>query len=417
MNDITATFFMTITQQGSQIDVVLNANILSYTTDPAYYNEYGMAGVPEAGGMYIEFTGIVSSTSFSADEVGSQLTQEHLTGTFTSGIITATLTGTAETTNTNGIVVTRTSSAPTTVPTNPSTTNQPSRYFNSVASTKGQAQNVNTNTLLSSGQLASGTEVKTGSDGIVAFEAPNQGGTVYLGSNSDAGWVGLTSEIAPDNGIQYMIYPPVTGGTIFPNGNDQLNDLKYSIPLDIAIAVLVFSHPLGQAAAIGLFVEGGAFLLPNGVAYVKENVSHLIAVPQGALAGDGTEYTVNVASNGTTTVQVISGSVIFMDPSSNNIITINTNQQLTLPPASQVGFTNQDLQSDVSSFNSASVNQWWAQATTANTISVMGIPINTFFLIFIVLAILFVVAGIANFVRARAKKSKVKQSSISESSS
>ena len=147
----------------------------------------------------------------------------------------------------------------------------------------------------------------------MAFETPNQGGTVYLGANSDAGWVGLTSEPAPDNGITYMIYPPTSSGTIFPNGAEQLTEMKYSVPLDIALAVLVFSHPLGEAAAIGLFVEGGAFLIPNGVAYVKETVSHLIVVPQGAFAGENTEYTVNVFSNGTTLIQVFDGPVIFMD--------------------------------------------------------------------------------------------------------
>ena len=130
-------------------------------------------------------------------------------------------------------------------------------------------------TPLTSGQIVSGTEIQTGADGIVAFEPPNQGGTVYLGANSDAGWVGLTSQPAPDSTIQYMIYPPVTSGVIFPNGNEQLNDLKYSIPLDILIAVFVFSHPVGQAIAVGIFVEGGAFLIPNGAAYVKETVSHL----------------------------------------------------------------------------------------------------------------------------------------------
>lgn len=109
MNDVTATFAMDITQKGSQITITLYLNPSKWVTDNTYWQTYGISGVPPVGGGSIEFTGTVSSSSFSADEQGSQLTQEHLAGTFTSDIITATLTGTSETTDQNGIVVTQTS--------------------------------------------------------------------------------------------------------------------------------------------------------------------------------------------------------------------------------------------------------------------------------------------------------------------
>jgi hypothetical protein len=330
------------------------------------------------------------------------------------------LSGTAEQTDQNGIVVTLTSSssptsAPTQAPTSaPSTTSQPlaSRYYGGISSVK-EATNANTNTPLSTGQIESGTEIQTGSNGIVAFEPPNQGGTVYLGANSDAGWVGMTSEPAPDNGITYMIYPPVSSGVIFPNGPEQLSDLKYSIPLDFLIAVLVFSHPLGEAAAVALFVEGGAFLIPNGVAYVKETVSHLIAVPQGALAGENTEYAVNVFSNGTTLVQVIDGPVIFMDPLTNNTVTVNTNQALTLPPAQASGFTEADLQSYVSTLNSASVNQWWNQGTTS-AFSLANLTSQPVIIAIIAVAIIIAVAAIGSSVMR--KRRVIRQIHESESS-
>ncbi len=291
--DVTGTFEMDISQDGSQITIALYLNPISWVVDSAYSQEYpGTTGAPPVAGE-IDFSGTVSSSSFTADETGSQLTSEQLTGTFTTSIITATLSGTAETTDQNGIVVTQTSSAtagPTLNPTTtPTSTNEPlnSRYYGNIASIKGQVwtPTASGNTPLSTGQTVSGTEIATGNNGIVAFETPNQGGTVYLGANSDGGWVGLTSEPAPDNGITYMIYPQISGGTIFPNGAEQLNEMKYTVPLDVALAMLVFSEPLGQAAAIGLFIEGGAFVIPNGVAYVKETVSHLIVVPQGAVAG------------------------------------------------------------------------------------------------------------------------------------
>jgi hypothetical protein len=299
----------------------------------------------------------------------------------------------------------------------PSPTNPPmaARYYSDVASVKGQAWAVsnNGNSALTSGQIASGSEIQTGSDGIVGFEPPNQGGEVYLGANSIAGFVGLTSEPAPDNGIQYMIYPPVASGVIFPNGMEQLSEMKYSIPLDVAFAVLLFSEPLGQAAAIGLFIEGGAFLIPNGVAYVKETVSHLIAVPQGALAGENTEYTVNVSSDGTTTVQVLDGPVYFMDPVSNNTVTVNTNQVLTLPPAQANGFTAQELQSDVSALNPASVDHWWTQGA-ANAFSLNGLMSQT--AIIAIVAVVVVIAVVAIVASVARKRRVIRQIHESESS-
>lgn len=287
------------------------------------------------------------------------------------------------------------------------------RYYGSVASVKGQASISESggNTALSTGQIASGTEIQTGDNGIVGFEPPNQGGEVYLGSGSDAGWVGLTSEPAPDNGIQYIVYPPVSSGNIFPNGGEQLLEMTGTVPLDVAISVLFFSEPLGQAAAIGLIIEGGAFLIPNGVAYVKETISHLIVVPQGAIVGENTEYTVNVTADGTTTVQVIDGPVVFMDPVSNNTIEVESNQVLTLPPAQQGGFSAQELQSDVSALSSTQVNQWWQQQSTS-AVSMNGFTSQ--FMIIAIVAVAVVIAVAAVVASTMRKRRVIKQIHASE---
>ncbi|HUK85575.1 MAG TPA: hypothetical protein VLU95_06920 [Candidatus Acidoferrum sp.] len=412
MNDITATFAMDITQQGSQITIILYLNPSKWVTDNAYWQTYGISGVPPVGGGSIEFAGTVSSSSFSADEQGSQLTQEHLAGTFTSDIITATLTGTSETTDQNGIVVTRTSSttsAPTQNPaSSPTTTGQPlaSRFYGNIGSIKGSAysKTANGNALLSSGQIPTGTEILTGDNGIIGFNPPNQGGTVYLGGNSVAGWVSLTSEPAPDSQISYLVYPPVSTGIIFPNGYSEFKDMLISMPIDATIAVAVFSEAILPAAAVALVVEGGAFLIPNGIAYVKETISHLIVVPQGALAGENTEYTVNVSSS-ETVVQVIDGPVVFIDPITNNTVTVQTNQVLSLPTGQQGGFTKQDLQNDVSTFNPSSLNQWWTQTTNDSLLN--GVTNEPMILaIIIVVIVVAIVAAISTVAKRRKKELK-----------
>jgi len=355
--------------------------------------------------MSIEFQGTASSSSFSASEVGSQLTQAQLSGTFTSDIITATLSGTSETTNQNGILVHLVSSSPTSTAALTSSGALAPRYYNRVATSKGQAWSVggNGNTPVAIGQMVSGTEIQTGSDGVVGFKAPNQGGAVYLGPNSDGGWVGLTSEPAPDNGIQYMIYPRIESGSIFPNGGEQLSELKISVPLDVAMAVLIFSEPLGQALAVGTIIEGGAFLIPNGIAYVKETVSHLLVVPQGAVIGGGTEYTVKVAQGGSTTIEVMSGPVYFLDPASNNTITVASNQELTLPRAQAGGFTKSELQSYITGADTSSINHWWSQDSTSGSLS--GGPISLSMLITIVgiIVVVVVLVVIASLSRNKAR--------------
>ncbi len=416
MNDVTATFRMDITQQGSQIGIILSSNILSYHTDSAYYNTYGFEGVPEAGGMSIEFVGTVSSSSFSADEQGSQLTQEHLSGTFTTDIITATLTGTSETTDQNGIVVTRTSSptaAPTQAPTSNPTSHPTSRLFGNIGAVKGQANIINPNggeTAAVSGQIGSGTQILTGDNSIVSFTLPNQGGTVYLGSNSEAGWVALTSQPAPDNGIVYSVYPPSVAKST--NWREGFLDMVISMNLEAIIAVGLFSEAWGTAAAVAVVVEGGVYMLHHGNAYIKETVSHMVDIAQGTLVGLRTEYAVNVLPDGTATVQVFSGPVVFIDPITNNTVTVSTGQMLTLPPKQQSGFTKQELQNDVSTFNSDSVNQWWTQASQSSTNSFIDQPVIVMAL---VIAIVLGISLPASAISKRRKKDRTSQTNQSSS--
>ena len=82
--------------------------------------------------------------------------------------------------------------------------------------------------------------------------------------------------------------------------------------------------------------------------------------------GDGTEYVVTV-SNESTTIQVIDGSVIFIDQYTNSTITVAANQVLTLPSGVPTGFSTQDLQSKISAFDASSVNQWWVQTAATAT--------------------------------------------------
>lgn len=423
MDDVTATFAMDITQQGSQITIILYLNPISYTTDSAYWNEYGFGGVPPVGGGAIEFVGTVSSSSFTADEQGSQLGQEHLVGTFTTDIITATLSGDFETTDANGIVVTRTSSPtaspfptynfPTSSPSASPTQFQPTAdNLGSVSLVRGSAWFTNTGTdkpITSQSQIGTGTEIRTGSETIVGFSYPDQGGEVYLGQNTVAGWIYVQQETASDGQPTFKVVPPSPTYVPFEEegGESGMGPLfLVTLPIEVAVGVLVFGHAL-PAAIVGAIIVEGVLLLPEGIAYIRERVSQdgtyaarPVITPQGEFEGANTEYVVNVSSAGTV-VQVIDGPVLYIDPITNNTITVQTNEKLTLSSGAQNGFSQQELQSSISTFDPASVDQWWTQTTPDTSNGLLDQPI---ILVVLVVAIALVIAACVVTVAKRKKR-------------
>ena len=250
MNDVTVTYTMIITQSGNSINIVLNVDESSWVTDSAYWNEYGMSGVPPVGFNQIVLSGTVSSASFTADELGASTgNAEHLAGTFTTDIITATLTGPYETSDTNGLIVLRSGSSatlppnasPTPVPT-PAPALPTSDNLGSVSLVQGSAWFAETGAaLITQSQIGTGAEIQTGNDSntIVGFSYPDQGGTVYLGANSDAGWVYLEPQTDPITGnISYAVVPPPSGSFQYSEGIDpcEVGQAGASLAAEVGLA-------------------------------------------------------------------------------------------------------------------------------------------------------------------------------------
>lgn len=436
MNDVQVTYSMIITQSGNSLNIVLNINELSSTTDQAYLNEYGYAGVPIVGFNQIGFTGTVSGASFTADEIGSSTgNAEHIAGTFTTDIITATLTGNSETTDTNGIIVLRSGSSatlPPTVTSAPTATPIPvpalptADNLASVSKVKGSVSFADSGAAVTTqSSIGTGAEIKTGNDGIIGFDYPDQGGTVYLGVNSDAGWVYPQPQTDYTTGkITYSIVPsPTTGSVPFETGleGEEFGQVLVTLPIEIGVGMLILGETL-PIALTGAAVVEGTLLLGTGIAYVHEQLSpqegtcdvRPIQVPQGMVMGDGTDYVVTVSS-GSTIIQVIDGSVIFVDQYTNSSITLIANQMLSLPSGVSAGFSVQDLQSDVSTFDASALNQWWNQPTTTSTPAIIATatpttnPVNgaTSFLsspVFFAAIILVIIIVVVAFLSATRRK-------------
>jgi hypothetical protein len=406
MNDLTATFAMDITQQGSQITIILYLNPTSWVTDNAYWQEYQMSGVPPVGGGSIEFVGTVSSSSFTADEQGSQLVQEHLAGTFTTDIITATLTGTGETTDQNGIVVTRTSS-PTSTPTlSPTSTPTPNNW-GSVALVKGPAWYTNTGVnepITSQSQIGTGTEVLTGNNAIIGIMSND--GTLQLWENSAMVWVGVEQQSSSNQQVSLKTVqpPPVPTDAIMSSWEGEGLIDEGLGPLGLFIGG---TSSLVESSAKPIVVDGLIFLLEGAGHFVSSSNSqdetyHVepIVVPQGYLVPfPDPEFTVNV-SNETTIVQVLNGSVAYLDPVTSNSVIIGPNQTLTLP--NQQGFSQQELNADISPSNPNSINQWWTQTTAANS-PLNGLIDQPLMLVLVVVLIVAIVAAIVAISRRKGR--------------
>jgi hypothetical protein len=221
---------------------------------------------------------------------------------------------------------------------------------------------------------------------------------------------------------------PTTGTVPFETGleADEFGQIGLTLPIEIAFGMLIIGETLPMALTGAAVVEG-TLLLGTGIAYIHEQMSpqegtldvRPIQVPQGLVMGAGTDYVVTV-SNGATTIQVIDGSVIFVDQYTNSSITVGANQVLTLPAGVKTGFSTAELQSDVSAFDASSINQWWLQTkptatpmtvvtaapTTNSENGTSGFLSNPTYLAAIFLAIIIVIVVVVVVVRTKKRKPK-----------
>ena len=210
-----------------------------------------------------------------------------------------------------------------------------------------------------------------------------------MGANSDAAWVYLEPQTdALTGNISYTVPPPPTGSFSFSEGieADEFGQAGLSLAAEVGVGLAIMAVTGAPITLGGAVVVEGTLLLGSGIAYINEQLSpqegtydvRPIEVPQGLVIGSGTDYVVTVSS-GSTTIQVMDGSVIFVDQYTNSSVTVDANQMLTLPSGVQAGFSTQELQSDVSAFDASSINQWWVQtvATASPTIAPTIAPTAT----------------------------------------
>jgi len=271
----------------------------------------------------------------------------------------------------------------------------------------GQRTQITTQT-----QAQSRAIFETSHNSMLQVSLPNGNSYVDLNSDSRIQFVGIQ-----DNRSEGTLH--LTEVPLPPPGNCTFDDEGLVDEGLGPLAWLLGGIAAYKEGASPLIVEGILFLAEGGVHILEEHfptethhAAQLLGISQGFIVPNGTEYSVIITGQGTQ-IDVIDGSVIFLDPITNNAITVLANQRLTLPQPNANGFTLQSLQNSVSTVNPNSIDQWWntpvapTVTPTANP-DVKPVLSGQLLIVVIVVALVAIIAVTATVIITR-KRQRAKQ--------
>lgn len=172
---------------------------------------------------------------------------------------------------------------------------------------------------------------------------------------------------------------------------------------------------LAPASGFRIWDEGGAiFGLMAGRARVITKKRLEVRTPAAVVAVRGTEFTVNVDKDGTTTVTVLQGSVEVRDLASNASVSLEPSQGITIPKVPG-GLQQQDMLGRVTTVTPGLIERWWEDLPTTSDVStpiVIDLPfgftvIDSPFTIVVVVLVIVVVLTFANILWRRRGRRQV----------
>jgi len=133
-----------------------------------------------------------------------------------------------------------------------------------------------------------------------------------------------------------------------------------------------------------------------------------VRTPRFAMSIRGTEFTVNVDEDGTTTVTVLEGTVVVRDLTSNVGMTLPRNQMVVLPSI-QGGLTQQDMFGGVKVVWPESIDRWWEKdlAATEEQPAPASPGIGIAVIVIVIVAVIVMVLIFALLLRRRHGRKRV----------
>jgi hypothetical protein len=90
----------------------------------------------------------------------------------------------------------------------------------------------------------------------------------------------------------------------------------------------------------------------------KDFGKSIVVTPTTVVVPVATEFTIQVASDGATTLTVLDGAAIAMDLKSKKSVIVKANQKLTVPKTA-AGLGTAELQKNLTIIDPASLDRWW----------------------------------------------------------
>ena len=215
------------------------------------------------------------------------------------------------------------------------------------------------NLMTGNSSIEVGTKIRT-TDSPVDITMPHASGVANLKPNSELHFIGIQQETTSSGSLHLTAVP--LPDWVHMSKYDEEGLVNEGLG---PLSILLGNAPGPNTPAIPMF-----YFLYQGAVYVNDNldiplpdwayeedqnpVTVPVAIPDGVVVPKGTAYSISVAADGSSVIEVSDGSVIFLDPITANKVTVSANQRLTLSAPTQNGFTTQQLQNAVSS-NSSSV--------------------------------------------------------------
>lgn len=229
-------------------------------------------------------------------------------------------------------------------------------------------------------EFRAGDVIHTGGDGSVAIGSKDS--TIKFGKDTVVEFIGLPFDPVPSRRI---IPPPEAPWAPDPGSfkleTDDMafwkgvaDDMKRHVPrlLSKCLASIAGAAdplnpdiPLPKIPLVGCAKQHILFLV-DGSLWTKSkpapNVTREWILTQTLLIQHmTTEFTVEVAPDGTTTVTTLDGSVLVTDLTTRKSVVVGANDQLTVPKTSE-----QELQQSLTTIDPNSIDKWWITDTDLN---------------------------------------------------
>ncbi len=272
-------------------------------------------------------------------------------------------------------------------------------------------------------EVGPGDIVRTGEDGIIGIVSKD--GTTYLFGDTVVEFVGIQYDESRVNESR-VIQPPKPSS--WPPEFDpaafelQLSELErewtrlnnWEFWKGVSKDLVEFQFNIGNPllACFGALATKNVALMrlcgtlttkfvAKGLVMEEMRKPSLLVTDTSAILSVATEFTVNVAKDGATTVTVLNGSVTVMDLTSRNGVLLGANKQLTIPKTLG-GLSQQDMLQRVATIDVKTLERWWEPTSTPSALPTKIPTVNAG----IVVLLFVIIACVSIMCKRKRKKSQ-----------